>query len=56
MNGFSDRGSTPLSSTIKKPKKCSNFKGFREFEKVKKGRFRPKKTSLKHINWGITGV
>ena len=56
MNGFSDRGSTPLSSTIMKPKKCSNFKGFGEFGKVGTGRFRPKKTSLNHINWGITGV
>ena len=56
MNGFSDRGSTPLSSIIKKPKKCSDFKGFREFGKVGTGRFRPKKTNLNHINWGIIGV
>ena len=56
MNGFSDRGSTPLSSIIKKPKKCSNFKGFREFGKVGTGRFRPKKTSLKHIKCGKSVV
>lgn len=56
MNGFSDRGSTPLSSIIKKPKKCSDCRGFREFEKCEIGRFRPKKTSLNHTNWGITGV
>ena len=56
MNGFSDRGSTPLSSITKKPKKCSNYKGFRKFRKNEKGRFRPKKTSLNHTNWGITGV
>ena len=53
MNGFSDRGSTPLSSIIKKPKKCSDYKGFREFRKCEIGRFRLKKTSLKHTNWGI---
>ena len=35
MNGFSDRGSTPLSSIIKKPKKCSNFRGFGNLENVK---------------------
>ena len=46
MNGFSDRGSTPLSSIIEKPKKCSNFKGFGKFRKNEKGRFRPKKTIL----------
>ena len=56
MNGFSDRGSTPLSSITKKPKKYSNYKGFREFGKVGIGRFRPKKTSLNHTNWGIIGV
>ena len=56
MNGFSDRGSTPLSSIIKKPKKGSNFKGFGEFRKCETGRFRPKKTSLNHTNWGIIGV
>ena len=50
MNGFSDRGSTPLSSIIKKPKKCSNFKGFREFGKCERGRFRPKKTILNRKN------
>ena len=52
MDGFSDRGSTPLSSITKKPKKCSNYKGFREFRKCERGRFRPKKTSLNHANWG----
>jgi len=52
MNGFSDRGSTPLSSIIKKPKECSDFKGFREFRKYEIGRFRPKKTSLNHIKCG----
>ena len=52
MNGFSDRGSTPLSSIIKKPKKCSVLKDFREFRKCETGRFRPKKTSLKHIKCG----
>ena len=30
--------------------------GFREFGKVGIGRFRPKKTSLNHTNWGIIGV
>ena len=50
MNGFSDRGSTPLSSTTKKPKKCSVYGGFREFGKVGTGRFRPKKTMLNRKN------
>ena len=56
MNGFSDRGSTPLSSTTKKPKKCSDFKGFGKFRKNEKGRFRPKKTSLNHIKCGKSVV
>jgi len=39
-----------------KPEKYSNYKGFGEFRKCERGCFRPKKTSLNHINWGITGV
>jgi len=42
-DGFDQR---KLCSTIKKPKKCSNFKGFGEFGKVKKGRFRPRNIIL----------
>ena len=56
MNGFSDRGSTPLSSITKEPWKHSVYAGFGKFRKCETGCFRPKKTSLNHTNWGITGV
>ena len=29
------------------------FQGFQEIKKDETGRFRPKKTSLNHTNWGI---